>query len=434
MFLRKMFGKKQAPVEPPVEKLSLGSLESRVRELEQERLSQVQPKLNDLLARLSKERTGILNELKILSQAETTEVVHPGLYKTVFEARRLVVEKLTRSLEDFPQQRDISNDSLASLDEKLTKVVNNTTDAINIHGRYVRLLFSPRLNSVQLRMQQFHALVKEIHAVIKETLDRTHPLESLLSKTRSQVELLRQIDSMQSETKSLAEQATKLEDIIKTEDSQLNQLVGSEEFKQAISLESEVQQVGLEIEDVKNAVSNTFSSVNRPLRKMENLVASGKLEMDRDLVKSLEQCTHEPLSALSSNEKITTAQSLLQRLLDLLKEGKIDLDEREREKRMEITRDMLQGQRLVKFKEQLEKLKETRDAKSQVLGQMSIFKRRVELEKSIEEHRSKLKRVQATIEELNQKLKAAQQDSIKNKDEIEQMASQHIGSKVEIIS
>jgi chromosome segregation ATPase len=433
MFLRKIFGKKPEAPQLRAKRLSISSLKEQILKLKQERLAETSSKLNDVLGRLSEERNTFLNELKNLSEAEAAEGVYPALYKSAIEARRLLVDKLTRSLIKFQPQAEISTDMLTSLDEKLTKMVNFTTHAITTHGRYVRMVFGSRMNALQLRLRYLHGLVKEAHALIEEALKKTRSLDSLLSKVESQMELLHRIDAMRDESESMRGRITELEKSIENENTKLARLMESEEFKRAGSLRDEIQRIEQEITRMRDAIASTLSSIGRPLRKMEKLVTSGKYEMNRELEIVLKLCTRDPLAIISSDEKVSAAQSLLQRMSSLLEEGKINLSERDRAKRIEMVREIVREERLAKFKKRLEQLRGEKEERLRVWEQLPHL-RKSELEQAIEKYRAEMKAMQTRIAELDDGLKSAREEADKNRSDLEQLASEVMGTKIEIIS
>jgi len=434
MFLRKIFGKKPNPPEPQVEKLSVDSLEERVNKLKREKLAEAQSTLNIMLDRLSEERAALLKELKTLSDAKPTDEAYPGLHKTALEARRLLTEKLTRAITSIQRRGEFSTDDLAILDGKLTKMVNLMTDAIATHGRHVRALFGPRLNAIELRLRRLHGLVREVHALIEGTRGGMRSLDLISSKISSQRELLHRIESMRTDAKSLENQVTMLKKLIENESDQLARLINSEEFKSLDASGRELERIEREIAQVKDATSSAISGVSRPLRKMEKLVRAGEYQMDREMVKVLELCIENPLEVLSSNEKIASTDALLQKMIELLEEGKISMDDRERKKRMELARGLLDEKKILKLKERLTLLCDRREIQTRAREQTSLFKQKAELEGSIEKHKSDLKHARATIEELHRDSQRAEKDIDKNLRELEKLATEAIGATIELTS
>jgi DNA repair exonuclease SbcCD ATPase subunit len=434
MFLRKIFGKKPKVPEPQVEKLSIDSLGKRVDKLKREKLAEAQSRLNTTLDRLSEVREALLKELKALSEAEPTEEAYPGLRKAAMEARRLLADKLTRAAAYIQRREEFSSNDLVTLDGKLTKMVNLTTDAIATHSRYVRALFGPHLNAVELRLRRLHGVVREIHALIEKTLGEMRSLDVISSKISSQRELLHRIESMQADVKSLESQVVVLEKLIENESNQLARLVNSEEFKGWDASGRELERIEREIAQVKGAASSAISGLSRPLRKMKKLVIAGECQMDREMMRALELCIENPLEVLSSNEKIASTDALLQKMIELLEGGKISMGDRERKQRMKLARELLEEKKLLKLKEQLAHLYARREAQKRTHEQTSLLKQKAELEGSIEKYKSDLKRARATIEELHRESQQAEKDIDRNLRELEKLASEAIGATVELTS
>ncbi len=434
MFFKRIFGKKKAPEPIQPEKLSIDSLEERVNKLKREKLAGAQSRLNATLDRLSEERGALLKELKTLSGAEPTEEAYPGLRTAAFEARRLLADKLTRATTHIQRGGEFSTDDLTTLDGKLTKMVNLTTDAIATHSRYVRALFGPRLNTIELRLRQLHRLVREAHTLIEGTLGEMRSLESISSKISSRRELLHRIESMQTDAKSLESQVGVLEKLIENESNQLTRLVNSEEFKGFDASGRELERIEREIARVRSDASSAISGLSRPLRKMEKLVRAGEYQMDREMVKVLELCIENPLEVLSSDEKITSTDALLQKMIELLDGGKISMGDRERKKRMELARELLEEKKLLKLKERLTHLHARRETQKRAREQTSLLKQKAELESSIEKYKSDLKRARATIEEFHRESQRAEKDIDKNLRELEKLATEVIGATVELTS
>ncbi|MDH5443091.1 MAG: hypothetical protein OEX16_02155 [Hadesarchaea archaeon] len=434
MFLKRIFGKKKAPEPIHPEKLSIDSLGERVDKLKQEKLSEAQSKLNVMLDRLSEEREALLKELKTFSEAEPTEEVYPGLRKTALEARRLLTDKLTRAVTDIERRGEFSTNNLATLSGKLTKMVNLTTDALATHSRYVQALFGSHFNAIELRLRRLHGLVREVNVIIEGTLREMRSLDSISSKISSRKEILNRIEDMRTNAKSLESQVVVLEKLIENENNQLARLINSEEFKGLDASRRELERIEREIAHVKGAVSSAISGLSRPLRKMEKLVTAGEYQMDREMIKVLELCIENPLDVLSSDEKIASTNALLQKMIELLEEGKISMSDRERSKRIKLARELLEEKKLLKLKERLTHLQANIEAQKRAREQTSLLKQKAELEESIEKYRTDLKRARATIEELHRESQKAEKDIDKNLGETEKLATEVIGATVELTS
>ena len=412
-----------------VEKLLMADVRERLKKIKAEKLENGGPKLNALIAQMAKARETLLEELKALADAEPTEVIHSGLLKSATEARKLLIDKITRGLSEVTDAPEFSDAALASFDERLTRVTNLTTDAMVAHGRYVGSVFGSRFSSVRLYLRELHDIFRQAHTTIADITHESKSLDPILAEMESLVETVQNTGKMQEKIKSLEEQTKEAEETLKSERARLNQLESSEEFKRATDSVWEVNQTKLEINRVEGEVIGAFSEISRPLRKLGNLVASGKHQMDRDLIKALDLCIESPLETIVSDEKVSATETLLKETSRLLSEHKIDLEERERRKKLERTQQLAAA--LGDYKKRLELLNKQLEVQTQV-SKHSVLKQVTELKHSISQNETRLNQTKTLTEEIDQKLKQTKNDIEKKRAELERSVSETLGLKVEI--
>ncbi|MDI6883704.1 MAG: hypothetical protein QMD00_00965 [Hadesarchaea archaeon] len=428
MFFKRIF-RKPPPPGPAVEKLSLADLHKRVEKLKVEKLERAKPQLKAVLDETTKQREALLNELKTLADAKPTEEVHPGLMKSATEARKLLIEKMTRALADIKPPSEFSTTALVAFDGKLTKATNLTTDAVVTHGRYVRTVFEPGFAPVQSRLRGLHEQIRQSHTIIEGVIHESKTLDPILSEVDSLTGLVENAERTQDDIKSLEGQTKEIGDALKEKRDRLTELTSSEEFKRATDSARQVDQIKQEINRVKSEAVSAFSDLNRPLRKLEKLVASGGHQMDRELIKALKSCIDNPTEIIFSDEKISAAEALLRETSKLLSERKIDLSDRERRKKLERAQKLAAG--LSGYKKRLDSLNQKLEAQAHAMAH-PVQKHVAELEQSISQHESKLKQTKTEIEELECKLKRMKDEIEEKRVKLEGLASEILGTKVEL--
>jgi hypothetical protein len=428
MFLKRIF-KRPPPQKPVLDKLDLDALRERVNKLRKEKLETVKPTLNAVLEETAKVRGILLNDLKKLAEAKPSEEVHPGLLKTCAEAKKLLTEKMTRALADIERSTELTTGALEAFDGKLTKAINLTTDATAIHGRYVGTIFGPEFAAVRSSLRRLNEPVEQAHTTIEGILSERRTLDSISSEINSHVELIQYVKKTQDDIKSLEGLSKEIEERVKNEREQLKQLKSSEEFERAVETMRELKQTELEINHVKGEIMSAFSDISRPLRKLEKLVSSGGHQMDREKIKTLDLCISNPLEIISSDEKIQVAEKLLQETAKLLEDGKIKLNEKERRKKLERIRKL--AARLKEFKRYLELLNQRLEVQRQAL-EHPIQKQISKLEQSVTQHESELNNIKKSIEDLDQKTKLTEKEIEEKRANLEKLAGEIIGAKVEL--
>lgn len=428
MFFKRIF-KKPPPPEPVVVKLDLVALGERINNLKNEKFETIKPTFNDIIGEIIGTRETLLSNLKKLADANPSEEVYPKLLKSSIEARKLLVEKISRALANIERPSELSKNTLDTFDGKLAKSINLTTDAVVTHGRYVRTTFEPEFAVLQSNLRRLHDLTKHVHEKIGATINEINRLESLSSETNSLTELILSIKKNQDDIESLEMLLKKTEENMREEEARLKQLMSSEEFKRAADTKREHEQIESEIARLEGEVKSAFSDISRPLRKLEKLLSSGGYHMDREKVKALELCINEPQEIVSSDEKISAAEGLLQEAAELLDEGKIELDDRERRKKLERIRKL--ATRLREFKRRLDVLNHRLNAVQRDL-QYPVQTQISELKQSIAEQKSKIDHAQKSIEDLKKKHEQAEKEIEDKRADIEKHAGEILGAKIEL--
>lgn len=429
MFFKRIF-KRPLPPEPLVEKLSLDAFLERVKKVRGERLENSKPKLNAMFGVMFKEREVLLNELKTLANAEPAEVLHPALLKTATEAKKLLIDKMTRALLDIGSPPEISINALAAFDGRLTKIINLTNDAMILHGRYVQTAFG-KLAAVQSHLRELHERFRQAHAIIEETLRESDALNSLHLEIESQKALIQNAEKTRADVESLQRRVTEIEGKLKDEKNALTQLLSSEEFKRAADSRQKLENVESEINHMKSEVVSAFSDISRPLRKLGKLVTSGEHQMDREVIKTLELCLNDPVEVLSSDEKIASAQSLLRQTTKLLSEGKIEFDKDERRKKLERTEKL--AVELGEFKRRLEILNRQLEALGRE-AEHPVQKQVTELKQAIHQREGELTQVKTLIDDLSKKSTQLEEEIKDKRVKLEKLASEALGTKIELTS
>lgn len=433
MFLKKIFGKGK-PKEPEIVPLSLDSLRERVDALKKEKLTEVQPKLTAVLDKIIERKGWLSLELKNLEASEPFEEIHPGLYKTVDGARRLLIGKLNRSLAYIHPLGGTTPADLTALDDSLTRAVNLATDAVVAHGRYVARLFSSRLRTIESRLREVHELARDVHILVEGALADIRSLEDISSKIELRTDLLRQAEDLRARIESLEKRAAELERLVEDENAQLAQFMSSEDFKQFESSQREFEQTEQEFERAQTVATTTILNFSRPLRKMRKLAMTGEYQMNKEMAEILELCIENPLRVFSSDEKLDAATAVVRSMLELIEAEKIDLDAREHRRRIEDARSLLESGALAGLREKIERLRAKKDSLNELCQNSPALRRKTELERIVNERASELKTAKTALEELHRDLQKTGGGIGKNKSELEEAASGVIGAAVNITS
>jgi hypothetical protein len=432
MFFKRIFSRGK-PKELKIESISIEALRERIDALKMEKLAAAQPKLTIDFNKIVEKKERILFGLKNLGAAESTEEVHAGLYKAVDEARRLLINKLTRALQSIRPPNTTTSSDLVAFDSSLRRAINLTTDATAAHYYHVARLFAQHLNIIKSYLRELQNSAKDIHITVEKTLSEIRSLDDVSSKIALNTNLVQQSENLRTNIAPLEQRVIDLEGRINTERAQLAQLIDDKEFKQLERFQQELKQIEHELSQAKAVAAHTILNFSRPLRKMRKLVTDGEYQIDRETARILEICIENPIDVFQSDEKLAATAVLLRKMVELIEKGKIRLETREHKKRVKDACSIIENKTLVEIKENIERLNSRKQALDD-LQRSPLIQKKTELEHALERHTLDLEHVKKSLEELRRDLQRSDEEINRNKNELEETASKVISTAVKITS
>lgn len=390
---RRIFGKKPKP--PPtveVKELSLDSIEAEIKRLKEAKLETVKEEMRPLVEEITRICEDIRASAKILAQAEVSKEVYVGLDKSSREARRLFVDKVTRAIEGLERSRELTWPSLLAFDDSLNRTINQLTGAGVIHGRYASVLFGQHLQYVYQSIRKLQELGAQFRAAIGVKKDEVRLLDDTSAQITHQKDTAQKVTNLRSQKQALENRAKSLESHLEAETVEADKLTGSQDMKDIDKLYDALGQTAQKVARLKGEAASDISSLQRPFKKMKKLALDGKHPLTREKSKMLDLCIDEPLGAFLSDEKdLPTLTALIQELKSDIDEGQIELNPRERRKRLEQIQIMLSGE-LLELRREFDKTSAEKAEKEQEYTNSPVLKQRSELEKSLKVHRSELEK------------------------------------------
>jgi len=374
---------------------------------------------------------GLSETLNALYASDAESDVDAGLAKSATEARKLLFDKVSRAITSIGSCSEITSDSLSAFDERLSKVVNLTTDAVKTHGRYVRAAFGEKAVEFESSLRALHGLAMQTHASIVNAIKEITVFDSILSEISLQGQIALDINKTNEDIISLESRAKDIEESLKDERTQLEILKASEEFKNATEAANEFERTRQEIIKLRGTATSFVSEMSRPFRKLEKLVKSGGHSVESEVVRIIDICINNPMEVISSKENLAAFDKLLRETVGLANSGKIDLDKHEKKNALDASQRLVA--KLNSIKENLANLSSQSEAQKKTANSPAI-ERAVKLETLIKQREYSLSETRAAIEELNKKSKLLQGEFDSKRENLKKRAGEAVGVIVEITS
>lgn len=430
---RRIFGKKPKPPPPlEIKELSLDSLEGEIEKLKKDKLGAIGEEVRLHIEGIAMAREDIKALAKALAQAEISGEVYVGLDRSVREARRLFIDKVTRAIEGIEQPKELTWHGLLALDDSLGRSVNLMTDAGATHGRRASMLFGQQVRAIYQSIDRLRGLTAEFKGIIETKKEDIQVLNEISARITNQKNLIQKLTHLRAQKGELENRAGGLENTLRAEQVELDGLTDSQELKNVEKIRHELDQIEKRIARLRDEAVSAISSLQRPFKKMKKLALDRKRPLDRDKLRMLDLCIDEPLEAfLSDGLDLPRLTALLQDLKGVIEGGQIELNPRERRKRLEQIRGVLGGALLDLRREHDDILAEKAE-KERAYATSPLLKKKAELERSIEVHRSELEKIRSELKGLSKEIEKIEEEIGRGRSELEDRASVTLGVKLKI--
>jgi hypothetical protein len=430
---RRIFGRKPKPPSTVEEKeLSLDSIESEINRVRDAKLGSVRDEMRPLVEEISVVCEDIRASAKILAQAEASKEVYVGLDKSSREARRLFVDKVTHAIGILERSKELTWPSLLAFDDSLNRTISQLTGAGVVHGRFASVLFGQHFQNVYQSIHKLQELGAQFRAAIEVKKDEVRLFDDIDARITHQRDLAQKLVNLRSQKQELENQAKSLEGVIKAESGELDKLMSSQELKDAEKIRHELGQIEQKIARLRGEAASALSSFQRPFKKMKKLALDGKYPLSRDKLLVIGMSIEEPLKAFLSDEvNLPKLMEVLNEAKKSVESGEVELNPRERKKRLAQIERMLDG-RLIELRQMYEKALLYKAAKEEAYTSSHVLKKRTELEKSLRSLRSDQEKIQSELKELSMEMERIEEEFKRNKSELEPQASIVLGIKLKI--
>ncbi len=327
--LLKLFRKGEQ--KPKVKAINFKDVGKEVEKRKTEQLEKFKNFAKEPLRKLQHQRAEILKVLKQLKESEVSEEIHPGLYRASIEARRLLVEKTTRVLEEVKIGELKALDDITTLKERLERISTQTAHAILAHGKRPSIVFGREMRALKTAIIEFQQTVNEITKKIEEMSPVIEQLNLLKAKTESYQQLKIEMIEREKQLATLRNRKKELEAEAEKKQKEAEIFARSPHYREAEELAKKIREVEAEIARIQHEFETRVHTVNRLLRKIRKVVEK-ELSRERRLLISV--LIHEPASVLDTEEKARAAQSLLEVVLTVAESEQIEKDKKKQEKMM----------------------------------------------------------------------------------------------------
>lgn len=395
--------KGREPVE--IQKISLEELREKVEKKKNNPIREADADIVDLLERISNIETKIKNLSGELANAKTEEEVHPNVYKSAKEARRLLLQKVDRAIEkiDVPSEKEW--DKLLNFNRSLQDAVNLLKNAQLNHGGQAATVFEEKVSKFNRLTEKIQPLSKELNASLRKIKLNLDELNEILEDINKRENLIERKKETQDALEELRNRKQEIEKEYDRVNDSLESLKRSDRFEELENMKEEIEELYRQKDEIKADIEATVSQLKRPLRKMDKMIERDEHMVSREVLEALESYLEEPVqTALREEEGLPKFRSMVKELEEVL-DGEMELEDRERRKRLDEVRNILQNKKLVSLQNKFFEIEDKQKELKEEIDSSSLLEKKERLEESLEKEESKLNKVKERINNSEEKLR-----------------------------
>lgn len=416
------------------EKISLDDMGERLEEEKERSLEEVEGDVEPLLAKISNILDKIRDLEEDLSDAESAEEVHPNLYKSSKEAKRLLLKKVNRASERIDVPEETGWDKLLSFNRSLQKTNNLLKNAIVSHGQQVGALFSGEMDRLRRLTSRLKSLSKDLNTSLRKRKLRLDDFDELSDNISERDQIIEKKGEMEEKIEELESQREELEEELEDEKDSLESLEKSQRFEKLEDMKGRRKNLDQRKERVRRKIDSMISDLARPLRKMDKMIERGEHMVSHEVLDGLDLYLDDPAqAALSEEEGLPKLKATLEELKTLL-DGKMKLGERERRKRLEEVREIVDEDGIEELRDKYFQYEEKSEELKEEIESSSLLDKREKLEESIDKRRSELERKEEGIGKIEKELSDLQGEVEEKEDEIREETISILDAEVKELS
>lgn len=233
----------------------------------------------------------------------------------------------------------------------------------------------------------------------------------------------KEIDELQNSIAGLQQKAVEQQQA-------LQRLQQSDEFAQINALNGEKAELLRSKQSAKTETIDLFSKVERPLHRMQKAVNAGKLSLERELSVFLREVLANPFDALRVDPKAVKLRQLLGEVVKAIEQNKIELKEKEREKRLAALRELLAFNFFDRVFWRFNQLDAQLAAVEKKLQQLPAEQKERNMLNELNQSKKEAEQMQGQLREKKAQLKNMQQQQIALQQRLQAVLGDATGKKV----
>ena len=333
-FLEKIFGKKkEESIENVSEKkdgtLSIEDAENYLSKKFDEKLEPFKEAANKIYQEIQSAANDMQERLNELAEARFTERVDPELLQNVVSHRTSFIRKMKIMIKQLTAPMQLDFDSILTYGHSISLAIFETNQNTLNDYRFVDRLFEKEGGRTIQSLKAIKKVSDNLKSLIKSNTDGISSVRNAQNDLKLVKEDTDSLYQMKKNLETLDNKISELKSKNEKEEEELKKFESGKEWIYFNELLEKKKHMEENISNLKSQIMQNISGIEKPLKKLKNLVDKEIVEVDDK--KTLEKYVNYFLAAIIEERNTETVNSILKTLQENISEGKIDLKNREKE-------------------------------------------------------------------------------------------------------
>jgi len=272
--------------------------------------------------------TNMQKSLDELAQSKFEGPVDSQLLQNAVGHKRSFIHKMEAMLEQLKKPLQPDFDSILKYGRSVDSAVFEANQKTVMNYNILRELFEREADSAIENFKVISRISNDLKSLISRNTESILSIRNVQNGLRSLKEETDALSRIEENLKTLETKISGLESEHENEKENLKEFEGGEEWIHFTELLEKKKNLAGEISSLKSEIMQNISKVDKPLRKLKNLV-------DREIVKVddkkiLEKYVNSFFITMAEEKNPETINSILKTIQKSISEGKIDLKGKER--------------------------------------------------------------------------------------------------------
>jgi hypothetical protein len=371
-------------------------------------------------SQVKEQENKIKESLERLSSAQAPAQVDLQLLKIAITSRKSFAKKV----EDLIKEKE-QTDSFSSLYEMYNSfsLEFEAVDASTVSEfAAIKEVFKNESYAVIGEMKTLKKIYVDFKEKLKKEMSAVQPYEEIETKIKVLKEEKERLENYKKDLESILQKNENLKKENEMLQINLRKIEESEEWKEYLETKKKLEQKENERREIISQVVQKFSSVERPLKKLNNILQKTESEINRKL---LEKYFSSTFDAFVEDYEKKTINSALKEAAKYIEENKID-----EKKSLGKINEMVSSDSFNQLAREWQKTNDEIAELNERTENSEVAKKKEEIAKIISNREGEIR--QNRKEKLEQQTSILEQDFATHKDELQQLAKDNMSMEVDL--